>query len=134
MGYLVDTNVVSELTKRRPNAGAIAWLAGQPTITISAITIDELAFGVLRAPAASRARLAAWLDALIAAAPTIVPIDTRVARLAGELRARAATLGRAARQPDMLIAASALLGGHTLATRNLRDFRGTGVPLFDPFA
>ncbi len=134
MGYLVDTNVVSELTKRRQNTGAIAWITAQKTITISAITIDELAFGVLRAPPAQRVRLGTWLDALVAAKPTIVPIDADVARLAGELRANAAARGRVATQPDMLIAASALLGGHTLATRNVRDFRGTGVLLFDPFS
>lgn len=134
MAFLVDTNVVSELTKRRPNARAIAWITAQKTITISAITIDELAFGVLRAPAAQRVRLTTWLDALVAAKPTIVPIDAVVARLAGELRANAAARGRPATQPDMLIAASALLGGHTLATRNVRDFHGTGVPLFDPFS
>ena len=130
----MDTNVLSELTKRRPNAGAIAWLASQKTVTISAITIDELSFGVLRAPATQRAHLTTWLDALMAAGPTIVAVDRTVAHLSGELRARAATRGRSAAQADMLIAASALLGGHTLVTRNVRDFEGTGVTLLNPFS
>lgn len=134
MAYLVDTNVVSELTKRKPDAGALAWLATQRSIMLSAITLDELTFGVLRAPAARRPALAWWLDALLAAGPTIVAIDAAVARLAGELRAAAAARGRIATQPDMLIAASARLGGHTLVTRNVRDFQGCGVRLLDPFA
>jgi predicted nucleic acid-binding protein len=134
MSFLVDTNVLSELTKRRPNPGALTWLSSQKTLTISAITVDELSFGVLRAPVGRRAQLVAWLEALLAARPTIVAIDEHVARLAGELRAAAADRGQPVTQPDMLLAASALLGRHTLATRNLRDFRGCGVRLLDPFS
>lgn len=134
MTFLVDTNVLSELTKRRPNPGALAWLSAQRTLTVSAITIDELTFGVLRAPADQRERLRVWLDELIAARPSILSIDQHVARLAGELRAAAAGRGRPVTQPDMLLAATAILGGHTLATRNVGDFRGCGVRLLDPFS
>ena len=133
MTFLVDTNVVSELTKRRPNPGALAWHEAQTGLTLSAITVDELSFGVMRAPPTSRARLVAWLEALLASRPTIVAIDVLVARVAGQLRADAANHGRALSQPDALVTACALSGDHTLVTRNVRDFRGTGVRLFDPF-
>ncbi len=133
MTFLVDTNVVSELTKRRPNPGALAWHEAQTGLTLSAITVDELSFVVMRAPPTSRARLVAWLEALLASRPTIVAIDVRVARVAGQLRADAANHGQALSQPDALVAACALSGDHTLVTRNIRDFRGTGVRLLDPF-
>jgi predicted nucleic acid-binding protein len=71
---------------------------------------------------------------LLASEPIVLDVTMPVARVAGELRARRETGGRRLAQADALIAATAIVHGLTLATRNTRDFVGCGVALFDPFA
>jgi len=132
-GYLVDTNVLSELPKPRPAAAVLRWLDNQREIAISAITIEELTFGVERARGSSRDRLRGWLLALVDAAPRVVPVTALVASTAGRLRAQREARGRPVAQADMLVAASALTEGLVLATRNVRDFAGCGVALVNPF-
>lgn len=131
--YLVDTNVLSELPRPRPNAAVLRWLHQQPTILLSVVSVEELAFGVARAPVPRRAKLAAWLDELLGSAAEILGVTEAVARAAGELRAARESAGRRVAQADMLIAATAVIHGLTLATRNGRDFVGCGVALVDPF-
>jgi predicted nucleic acid-binding protein len=131
--YLVDTNVLSELPRPRPNAAVLRWLHQQPTIVLSVVSVEELAFGVARAPVPRRAKLAAWLDELLGSAAEILGVTEAVARAAGELRAARESAGRRVAQADMLIAATAVIHGLTLATRNGRDFVGCGVALVDPF-
>lgn len=131
--YLVDTNVLSELPRPRPNAAVLRWLHQQPTILLSVVSVEELAFGVARAPVPRRAKLAAWLDELLGSAAEILGVTEAVARAAGELRAARESAGRRVAQADMLIAATAVIHGLTLATRNGRDFVGCGVAVVDPF-
>lgn len=130
---LVDANVLSELPRPRPNAAVLRWLYQQPTIVLSVVSVEELTFGVARAPIPRRAKLAAWLDELLGSAAEILGVTEAVARAAGELRAARESAGRRVAQADMLIAATAVIHGLTLATRNGRDFVGCGVALVDPF-
>lgn len=130
---LVDANVLSELPRPRPNAAVLRWLHQQPTIVLSVVSVEELTFGVARAPLPRRAKLAAWLDELLGSAAEILGVTEAVARAAGELRAARESAGRRVAQADMLIAATAVIHGLTLATRNGRDFVGCGVALVDPF-
>ncbi|MGA7120213.1 MAG: PIN domain-containing protein, partial [Polyangiaceae bacterium] len=81
----------------------------------------------------ARSRLVRWLDALLEARPTVLDVTAAIARASGELRAAREARGRRVAQADMLIAATALAQGLTLATRNGRDFEGCGVALVDPF-
>ncbi len=111
----------------------LRWLHQQPTIVLSVVSVEELAFGVARAPVPRRAKLAAWLDELLGSAAEILGVTESVARAAGELRAARESAGRRVAQADMLIAATAVIHGLTLATRNGRDFVGCGVALVDPF-
>ena len=131
---LVDTNVLSELARPRPNTAVVDWLGAQSRIHLSVVTLEELAFGVARANGAARARLRTWLDALLAARPMLLDVTPAVARASGELRAARETRGRRVAMADMLIAATALTHGLTLVTRNVSDFEGCGVTLLDPFA
>jgi predicted nucleic acid-binding protein len=131
---LVDTNVLSELPRARPNANVVGWFSQQDTIHLSVVTLEELAFGIARAAPTSRARLTRWLDALLQARPIVLDVTTAIARASGELRAVREARGRRVAQADMLIAATALTHGLTLATRNTGDFEGCGLALFDPFA
>ena len=132
--YLVDTNVLSELPRPRPDPRVLSWLQGQSAIAISVVSVEELVFGVARAPAARRPKLNRWLDSVLDAAAQILDVTAGVARAAGELRASREAAGRRVAQADMLIAATAVIHGLTLATRNVRDFADCGVALVDPFA
>ncbi|HEY8086542.1 MAG TPA: type II toxin-antitoxin system VapC family toxin [Polyangiaceae bacterium] len=130
---LVDTNVISELARPRPNARIVRWLGEQSRIHLSVVTLEELAFGVARASGGARTRLSAWFDGLLAARPALLDVTPAIARASGELRAAREGRGRRVAMADMLIAATALANGLTLVTRNVRDFEGCGVELLDPF-
>ena len=131
--YLVDTNVISELPKPRPNAAVLRWLQAQERIAVSVVTVEELTFGVERAKGKFRERLRDWLGALLEAAPQIIPVTLAIASAAGRLRAQREARGRPVAQADMLVAASALCEGLVLASRNVRDFEECGVALVNPF-
>ena len=133
MIYLIDTNVLSELPKRRPDPAVIEWFAAQTSLAFSAVTLEELTYGIARAQPEQAQRLERWLQKLLAIPPVIVPVDERVAHIAGRLRAERDRAGRAVAQADMLIAACALLTGSVLVTRNVSDFEGCGVPVLNPF-
>lgn len=132
--YLVDTNVVSELARKAPDARVIAWFGSLERLTISAVTLEELTFGIerVRAPATG-GRLRRWFDGLLASEPRVLPVDDRIARLAGNLRAQRERSGSVVAQADMLIAATALAHGLVLVTRNVADFDRCGVTLLNPF-
>jgi len=134
VSYLLDTNVVSELVRPRPDPKVRAWLASRDEDVLSVISIEELVFGIERAPAPRRHRLMAWFDDLLDNVVEVEEITPAIARAAGELRARRARAGRPVTQADMLIAATALVHGMTLATRNVSDFEDCGAILFNPFA
>ena len=134
MIYLIDTNVLSELPKRRPDPAVIDWFAAQTSLALSAVTLEELTYGIARARPEQAQRLERWLQKLLTIPPVIVPVDERVAHIAGRLRAERDRAGRAVAQADMLIAACALLTGSVLVTRNVRDFEGCGVPVLNPFS
>jgi toxin FitB len=133
-GYLLDTNVLSETRRSRPDGGVIAFLsAAEPTgLFLSVLTLGELRKGVAakrRSDPATADRLGAWVDGIETTfADRILPIDAAIARRWGELSS-----DRSLPVIDTLIAATALDHGLTLVTRNLRDVQATGVPFLDPW-
>lgn len=135
-GWLLDTNVVSELERPTPNAQVIAFLAEANDSYLSVITIHELSYGVQRAPAGRRRiALSRWLAALEADYATrILPIDRDVATNAAELRAKAVGDGFTVHLADALIAGSAVKYGLAIATRNTKDFEALGVRLSNPWS
>lgn len=132
---LLDTNVISELARPRPEPRIQAFVREQTDPLISVLTIHEIAYGADRAPdPARRAKLAAWGAAIRSRfVGRIVEIDTDIAEQAGRLRAAAAAQGAPADPIDALIAASALARGAIVATRNVRDFAAFGVSVVDPW-
>ena len=132
--YLLDTNVISELRRRRPHGGAVAWLqsVADESLHISAVTIGELQAGVekLRAQDGAKAgEINAWIDRVMETY-NILPMDGRVFRIwAALMHRRSDTVIE-----DAMIAATAQ--GHNLivVTRNIRDFKPFGVATLDPFA
>jgi len=136
VSYLLDTNLVSETRKPIPDSGVIAFLqATDPSaVFISALTIGELRKGIvsrrLKDPDPRAAsRLAAWVEGLEASfADRILGIDLAAARLWGDWSGQ-----RPRPVVDTLLAATAVMRGLTLVTRNIRDVRGLPLKLHDPW-
>ena len=132
--YLLDTNVVSELRKVRPHGAVMAWLEGvrDTDLHLSAVTLGEIQAGVeitREQDATKAAEIEAWLE-LVAGTWNVLAADGPVfrawARLMHGCQDRLIE--------DGLIAATALVHGLTVVTRNVKDFRPFGVPVLDPFA
>ena len=136
--YLLDTNVVSELRKAkggRADPNVIAWAQPIPvgSLFLSAITVLELELGVLlieRRDAAQGKVLRAWLDQSVLPAfeGRILPVDVEVARRCARMHVPDPRSER-----DALIAATGLVHGMTIVTRNVPDFSGLDLTLLDPW-
>ena len=138
MSYLLDTNAVSEWVKPRPDPGIAAWLdeVDEDRTYLSVITLGELRKGVDRlADGRRRDRLDRWLtgDLPDRFSGRLLPVDAVVADEWGQLLARAECAGSAVGSPDALIAATAKVHGLQVVTRNVRDFRATGVDVISPW-
>lgn len=138
MSFLLDTNVVSEWTKPRPNCGVIEWLdqVNEDDVFLSVVTFAELRHGIERLPAsARRRRLDEWLRSEL---PTrfegrIALIDGAVADEWGRLVARHEAGGRPIQAMDALLAATAQVHGLTLVTRNESDFKVSLKSVLNPW-
>ena len=136
--FVLDTNVVSELRRAKAgkaNKNVTAWAAKVPAggLFLSAITILELEIGVLlveRRDPAQGAILRVWIDShvLPAFAGRVLAVDTVVAQRCAMLHVPDPRADR-----DALIAATALVHGMTVVTRNVADFEPTGVPVLNPW-
>ncbi len=136
--YLLDTNVISELRKARAGKAdrhVLAWAApvALTRLFVSVITIHELEMGVLlaerRDPRQGRL-LRAWLDGRVVPGfgARVLPVDVAVVRRSARLHVPDPRPFR-----DALIAATALVHGMTVVTRNVQDFEPTGVPIINPW-
>ncbi len=138
MNYLLDTNVVSEWVKPRPDANVIAWLdeVDEDRVFLSVATIAELRHGIERlAPGARRQRLTDWLEHELPErfSGRILPIDEGVAHEWGRVLARSQVAGRQMTTMDAFIAAVAEQHDLTLVTRDDQDFSGLLKPLLNPW-
>lgn len=133
--YLVDTNVLSETTRKTPSPRVLAWLARQERIGVSAITLLELEYGISRLEASDRrSRLLQWLEDLLSSAGVeLLPVTAAIAREAGRLKALDENKGRPRPLADLLIAATAQVHAGVVVTRNTGDFEGLGLALLNPF-
>jgi predicted nucleic acid-binding protein len=137
-GYLVDTNIPSELTREAPDARVAAFLrnAGKESIFLSVMTIGEICKGIDLLPVSQkRSWLQNWLDIDVRSwfAGRTLPVTESIAERWGHLAAAARQRGIAAAVVDGVIAATALEHGLTLVTRNVNDFVGFGVVLLNPW-
>ena len=133
--YLIDTNVVSELTKALPDPGVVAFLSEQDDLWLSSVVLHELEFG-LRSLLQGRRRddLQQVLSDFIAEFDDrILPLERIEAEWAARLRAEAHLSGRVLHLGDALIAGTAKAHGLTVATRNVKDFDGLDVNVANPW-
>jgi toxin FitB len=132
--YLLDTDVISELRRRRRNRNVVAWISNVSAADsfLSVVTIGEIELGIARQRVSNPSfakDLANWLEVILRAyEERILPLTVGIARRWGRL---AAHLGN--KQLDLAIAATALEHGLTVVTRKVSDFEPTGVTVLDPF-
>ncbi len=137
-GWLLDTNVLSELRRRRPEREVLAFIAAQPLekLFVSVVTFAEIRFGIESvADAGRRAELSDWL------AHKVRPMfEQRVLAISEDVMFKWRLLvedGRKARhtfsQPDLIIAATALDHGLTVVSRDVGDYRKARVPVLNPW-
>jgi toxin FitB len=132
--YLVDANVLSEPTKQSADSKVVSWLtANESALVVDSIILGELRIGILALPRGrKRANLERWFEAVVETMdclPWDATISARWAALVVELKRKGETIPLL----DGMIAATALQHGLILATRNIRDFKKTGVKTFNPF-
>jgi toxin FitB len=139
MTFLLDTTVVSEWVKSRPNRGVVAWLAqaDEDQVFISVVTLAELRYGIERMAAGSRRkRLDEWLRNELPRRfeGRVLLIDAIVADGWGRVVARSEAAGRPISAMDALIAATTEAHGMTLVTRNTSDFEASLKLIINPWA
>ena len=131
--YLLDTNIVSELRKPRPQAVVISWLESvdDSDLHISVVTLGEIQAGIeitRQQDALKAAEIEAWADQ-VAAAYNVLPMDAATFRQWAKLMHRQTDTV----YEDAMIAATALVHKLTVVTRNAGDFKRFGVPMLNPF-
>lgn len=138
-GFLLDTNVVSDLRKPRPNSGLVEWIdaTDESKLFLSVITVGELRIGIeMQQDKRKRGALETWLvsDLLERFAGRVLSFDIDVAERWGRVEGRARAGSGKLPAIDSLIAATALQHGLTLITQNESDFARTGVPILNPWS
>lgn len=133
---ILDTNVVSELMRAHPDPVVLAWLDSVvDDVVTTAITVAEIRYGIARLPEGRRrAALAAAADRTFAPLDQhVVPFDALAAFAYAEIVAARERSGSPVSAPDAQIAAITKYRNAVLATRNVRDFTGTGIEVVDPW-
>ena len=137
-GFLIDTNVISELIRPQPEPAVVAWVAGQDAglLYVSVLTLGELRKGIAAHPdPVRRLRIEAWVEATLRPwfEGRLLPVDEAVAARWGLLAVQAHVAGRPLPVLDGLLAATALHHDLTLVTRNIAHVHATGVAYHCPW-
>jgi predicted nucleic acid-binding protein len=137
-GWLLDTNVVSELRRPRCHVRVREWVETQPNeaLYLSRITIAEIRYGIERARAPRlRQELSRWLQTTLIPwfGERILEIDEAVLIEWRRMVERGRAVGHTFSQPDLFLAATAAVHGLTVATRNVGDFSAAGVSIVNPW-
>ncbi len=133
---LVDTNVLSELTRPAPETRVVTWLEdNEPALAVPTVALAELRYGIARLPAGRRrsSLLRFWETTCDRFRGRICSFDQRAAATYGDVAAAAERAGRRLGVQDGQIAAIALVHRMRVATRNVGDFEAAGVGIVNPW-
>ncbi len=138
MSYLLDTNVISEWVKPKPDPGVIRWLSqvDEDRVFLSVISVAELRHGIEKlALGVRRKKLEAWLmdDLIDRFDNRIIQIDTDIANAWGCIVQQRQSTGRPISSMDAFVAGTALVKDLVVVTRNVADFEETGVMIHNPW-
>ena len=134
-GFLLDTNVVSETAKQRPQPAVVEFMVTQTDSWLSVVVVHELAYGIMILDEGRRRDLmAAWLSQVVSDfSGRILSVDRQAAEFAASMRAQVHRDGGRLKIADALIAGTAMANDMTVITRNVRDFDGLGVEIVNPW-
>ena len=137
-GWLLDTNVLSELRRPKPDRHVIAFIANQPVdrLYVSSVTFAEIRFGIERLPdAAQRSDLTDWLTNQVRPMfhQRVLDVSEDVMLKWRLLVEEGRKAGHTYSQPDLIIAATALHHGLTIASRDMKDYEKARVPVVNPW-
>ena len=134
-GFLVDTNVISELTRDVPDARVVEFFVEHDELWVSTIVLHELNFGIgLLPPGRRRDRIGATLSTFVSEyGDRILPVGYLEADQAAKFRVQMRSLGLTLDLGDALIAGTAKINGLAIATRNLRDFKYLDLKVVSPW-
>jgi predicted nucleic acid-binding protein len=127
---IVDTNVLSELTKKTPDPGVLQWAQQIRRVAVSVATVEEVYFGLSWKP---HPRVLSWFEEFLEIHCEILPVTAGIAKRAGEIRGQLQARGQTRTTWDMVIAMTAQEHHLTVVTRNVDHFEGCGVPILNPF-
>ena len=138
MKYLLDTCVISELVKTKPNKKVVSWITKNDEVNfyLSSLTFGELYKGISKLPVSKRRKkLSQWIEHDLKERFTgkIFDIDLLVAKTWGEVQGASEATGNPMPAIDGLIAATALTHDLTVVTRNVIDMQQSGVSLLNPW-
>jgi len=138
MKYLLDTCVLSEFTRQKPDGNVIHWMnsVNEDDLCLSVITIGEIQRGIEKLPDSHRKMgLVTWMNdqMLVRFDNRIIPLDFSAMQIWGTLTARMESAGQPMGVMDSLIAACALSHNLILVTRNIKDLSGTNLQLINPW-
>ncbi len=138
MKYLLDTCVISELSKPKPNSKVVSWITSkeEDNFCLSSITIGEIQRGIFKLPVSEKKlRLQEWLDVdlINRFSGRIIGIGLDESKKWGEIQAIAEKSGKKMPLFDSLIAAIGLVHGMAVVTRNEDDMKASGVSMINPW-
>ena len=136
---LLDTNLVSEPWKPRPDPHVVAWIDAQAveTLYLSAVTVAELRFGIAAMPAGKRRKILHERleeELLPLFARRVLAFDLEASRAYADLMSKAKAVGQAINMADGYIAAIAAARGLSVASRDVAPFHAAGIPVINPWA
>lgn len=128
-----DTNVLSEPLRPAPDAGVLRWMRAQSRVVVTAVSVAELLTGARALPeGARRERLVSAITGILTGT-SVLSFDEAAAHAYAAMQEMRRRSGRPLSVEDGMIAAITAVHGATLATRNIADFVGLGIPLIDPW-
>jgi len=138
-GWLLDTNILAELRRPRPEPRVLSFIAEQPleTLHISTVTLAEIRFGIEKLDdPGKRSSLTEWLTHRVRPMfdGRVLPVSEDVMLKWRLLMAEGRKIGHTFPQPDLIIAATGLCHGLTIVTRDIDDYTRTGADLLNPWA